>query len=327
MARKISLALYQLSINRKGNRDDRIVLSDFMNGFDIIDFVNELFNTLRYNSVNEDVAQNRDEEKFFRIMKRDGRDLLFTDGRYISGIIETGDYGTEENMVNVLTGEATHTKSVNEALLIPFYFLFYVPEDSKVAFLLLERIGNLGIYSLLESKLRGYLAPRIIEDDENNFVLKINPLVLQRLINQHLVSIGGGAKKITFEQVHKEDLKVSRMTNNEISNEEVGNTEIVYTAKRNNFFNIRSLLNRIQRVDSSNVFSIEGVQYGDVKFEVIIEGQARQLSVKDIEKMGTFMDITDNVELASNNYPTYESLNRQAHLLTTFIIKEIQEGN
>ena len=31
MARKISLALYQLSINRKGNRDDRIVLSDFMN--------------------------------------------------------------------------------------------------------------------------------------------------------------------------------------------------------------------------------------------------------------------------------------------------------
>lgn len=39
------------------------------------------------------------------------------------------------------------------------------------------------------------------------------------------------------------------------------------------------------------------------------------------------MDITDNVELASNNYPTYESLNRQAHLLTTFIIREIQEGN
>lgn len=127
--------------------------------------------------------------------------------------------------------------------------------------------------------------------------------------------------------MHKEDLEVSRMTNNEISNEEVGNTEIVYTAKRNNFFNIRSLLNRIQRVDSSNVFSIEGVQYGDVKFEVIIEGQARQLSVKDIEKIGTFMDITDNVELASNNYPTYESLNRQAHLLTTFIIREIQEGN
>lgn len=101
MARKISLALYQLSINRKGKRDDRIVLSDFMNGFDIIDIINELFNTLRCNSVNEDVAQNRDEEKFFRIMKRDGRDLLFTDGRYISGIIETGDYGTEENMVNV----------------------------------------------------------------------------------------------------------------------------------------------------------------------------------------------------------------------------------
>ena len=37
MARKISLALYQLSINRKGKRDDRIVLSNFMNGFDIID--------------------------------------------------------------------------------------------------------------------------------------------------------------------------------------------------------------------------------------------------------------------------------------------------
>ena len=39
------------------------------------------------------------------------------------------------------------------------------------------------------------------------------------------------------------------------------------------------------------------------------------------------MDITSNVELASNNYPTYESLDRQAHLLTTFIMGEIQENN
>jgi hypothetical protein len=327
MAKKISLALYQLSINKRGDRNNRVVLSDFMNGTDIIDAINDLLNTLRYTSSNEDVSQNRDEEKFFRIMKRNGQDLLFSEGRYVSGIIETGDYGTEENIVNIQTGEATHTKSINESLLIPFYFLFYIPEDSQIGFLLLQRIGNLGVYSLLESKLRGYLAPLIKEDEESSFVLKINSLVLQRLITRHLGAIGGGAKKITFEQVRKEDLKVSRMTNGEVSNEEVGNTEIVYTAKRNSFFNIRNLLNRIQHVDSSNVYSIEGVEYGDVKFEVIIEGQSRQLSVRDIEKLGTFIDITDNVQLAPNNYPTYESLNREAHLLTTYILNEIQGDN
>ena len=324
MAKKISLALYQLSIHKRRDRDDRVVLSDFMNGTDIIEIVSDLLNTLTYDSTNEDVSQNRDNENFFRIMKTNNQDLLFEEGRFVSGIIETGNFGTEENIVNILNGEATHTKGVNEALLVPFYFLFYIPEDSEIGFLLLQRIGNLGIYSLLESKLRSYLVPLIRNDEGNDFVLKINPLVLQRLITQHLGSIGGGAKKITFEQVRKEDLKVSRMTNNEVSNDEVGNTEIVYTAKRNSFFNIRGLLNRIRRVDSSNVYSIEGVEYGDIKFEVIIEGQPRQLSVKDIERLGTFMDITDNVQLASNNYPTYESLNQQAHLLTTHILQEIR---
>lgn len=124
MAQKFSLALYQLSINRRRNRDEQVVLSDFMNGTDMLDVVRCLLDTLRYDSTNEGAPQNRDVNKFFRIMKRDGMDLLSTNGRYISGIIETGDYGTEENMVNVQTGEATHTKSINEALLVPFYFLY-----------------------------------------------------------------------------------------------------------------------------------------------------------------------------------------------------------
>lgn len=326
MAQKFSLALYQLSINRRRNRDEQVVLSDFMNGTDMLDVVRCLLDTLRYDSTNEGAPQNRDVNKFFRIMKRDGMDLLSTNGRYISGIIETGDYGTEENMVNVQTGEATHTKSINEALLVPFYFLFYIPRDSRIGFLLLQRIGNLGVYSLFQDNLRRSLDSYVARNNESNFVLKINPLVLQRLINRHLEGIGGGAKKITFERLDKEDLKVSRMTGNEISDDKVRNTELVYTAKRNETFNIRRILDRMpmRSVAPSNVFSVEGIEYSDVKFEVEIGRQTRQLSVKDIEKLGTFMDITESVELAQNGYPTYESLNREAHLLITHILEEIE---
>ena len=128
--------------------------------------------------------------------------------------------------------------------------------------------------------------------------------------------------------MNKEDLKVSRMTGNEISNDKVGNTELVYTAKRNETFNISRILNgmRRRRVTPSNVFSVDGVEYSDVKFEVEIGRKTRQLSVKDIEKLGTFMDITESVTVAQNGYPTYESLNNEAHSLITYILEEIERS-
>lgn len=324
MAKKFSLALYKISVNIRGKKNEHAVLSDFMNGTDMLDLIFRLLQSLKYDlSTTVDISQNLDEERFFRIMKDNNKDQLFRNGRFISGIIESGDYGTEENIVDILTGESTHTKKINEALLIPFYFLFYIPENSKTGFLVIERIGNIGIYSLLQDRLSKYLMQLISGHGDNNYVFKMNPLVLKTLVTRHLTSAGGGARKITFEQVKKEDLKVSHLTDNEVQDEDVGNTEIVYTAKRNKAFDISKLLKRIQKTNSSNVFSLNGVEYGDVKFEVKINGQPKQMSVKEVEKLGTYMDISDSIELDTNKYPTYRSINKQAHILISYIKDEI----
>lgn len=321
MAKNFNLSLYQITINKRRDKKNYEVLSDFMNGTDLLKIVNSLLRTWKYvptentEQSTSQIQKDDENERVFRIMNIDSKDQLFANGRYITGIIESGDYGTEENIVDVLTGKPSHTKKITESILYPFYFMFYLPENSKLGFLIVGRIGNLGIYSLIESKLRLYTAPKI----DDNCVLKVRPLVLKKLVNDHLKYVTGGAKKIIFEKVRKEDLHVSKLSNGQVSDENVDNIEVVYNAKRNHLFNISQWFNVMNKNDKSSFYIVEDIEYEDVKFEFKVQGTPRKVSIKEIEKLGTYMDVTEFVTLANNKYPTYESINKQAHLLITHI--------
>lgn len=160
MAKTYNIALYKISITPWGNPSRPVVLSDFHKGKDLLDIIKKMLNSLFYvqeipsaTSAKKDAENKTDEveKKCFRIMKKDNKDVLFPLGRSVSGIIESGEFGTEENIVNITTGES-HKKSTNDALLVPFYFMVQIPEHSKIGFLLVERISNIGIFSILEKK-------------------------------------------------------------------------------------------------------------------------------------------------------------------------------
>lgn len=323
MSNNISLAIYQLSINVHGQKESNVVLSDFNNGTDALDLVYDMLDSMRYSSSDLEVSTKKDKENYFRIMKDMGKDVLYKDGRTISGIIESGSYGTEENVVNVDTGVTTHKKRSNEALLVPFYFQFQIPRDSNFGFLILERISGAGIYRLLESRIKQYIGSRIRGSGNNGFVLRIRPLVLKKLVKKHLCAIEGGARKIVFEQVKKDDLMISQLTGKKITNEKVGNTQIVYTAKRKSWFNISGFYNSIAKRESSNVYVVDDIEYSDVKFEVVLHGSPRLFSIREIDRVGTFMDISDLIDYAQSKYPTFHSLNKEAHKLASYIFEEI----
>jgi len=79
-------------------------------------------------------------------------------GRSISGIIESGEYGTEEEGIDINTGKSTFKKKKTEALLKPFYFQFYIPQNAIRAFLIVERIGVNGIMSILRNAILSYFS-------------------------------------------------------------------------------------------------------------------------------------------------------------------------
>lgn len=329
MSKNFNLTVYQISINIRREKEKKEVLSDFFGGNDLLNYIYDILKTWKYSIktlANPEqpktplLQKDTENERVFRIMKQDNQDQLFYYGRYISGIIESGDYGTEENIVNILTGESSHTKKTTESVLFPFYFMFYIPENSNSGFLILERIGNNGIYSLLDKKLKEYIVPRI----SNECVLKIRPLVLNKLVEKHLQYINGGAKKIIFEKVVKEDLKVSKMTEGNIEDKQVDNVEIVYSAIRNHPFSISNWFNKIKRVENTVFYVVADVQYKDISFEISVNGSNRKVSINDIAKLGTFMDVTDKVVLASNKYPTYFSIDKEAHFLVSYINEQFK---
>ena len=242
------------------------------------------------------------ENKYFRIIKKKGKDVLYEKGRSISGIIESGEYGTEENIVNIKSGK-TRKKQVNDALLMPFYFMFQIPENSRVAYLLVERISNIGIYSLLEKRIKKAIKEAIGTEAED-FVASISPLAIRRIMEKHVAQFGG-ARKITLERIKSNDLSVSRATNGEICDDDIGNTQIVYTAKRNKMLSILNIFNKYKD-KSPQIYSMGEIEYADLKFEVQIGGSYHSLSMQDVGKLGTYIEITKDLKYDSTQYPTYE---------------------
>ena len=133
MRQTYSLSVYAISLNTRGKRNETQILSDFNNGQDLLEHINNMMNNWKmdqnrgdqYVPVNLD--GNNNEGNAFRLSrKQDGSYELYRRGRYLSGIIETGEYGTQEEGVNVTTGEVVFQKHHEEALMKPFYFMFYM---------------------------------------------------------------------------------------------------------------------------------------------------------------------------------------------------------
>lgn len=334
MAQTYSLALYSVTIHRLGNRGDRLVLTDFDNGKNLYDIAYNMLSSILYKKeieqekVNLSTKNDATEKRFFRIMKNSrGEDVLFPRKPYLTGFVESGEYGTEENIVNVETGE-TKEKKEKDALLRPFYFMLYVPQGTKIAILILERISNLGIMTLFEKKMREAVSEEI-GDSVRDFVISIEPMALESVLKRHINTIGG-AKKVIFNHVMLSDITPSKLSDGNLNDGDIHNMQITLNAPRNGSINILSWFQKMKETfeqrryrKETNICSIAGVEYKDVKFEVEIGGASRMISMQDVGKLGTYLDITKDIELDRNYYPTFGSVDKQANILISDIKQQM----
>ncbi len=333
MAQTYSLALYSITIHKRLDRSIKAVLTDFDNGNNLYDIAYEMLTSIKYEKEVEleqtKLSEKKDskEKKFFRIMKAGNYDILEDRRPYLTGIIESGEYGTEENIVNIETGKS-RKKTLDDALLRPFYFMLYVPRGAKMAVLLLERISNLGILTVFEKKLQETISQKV-GDGMKGYTLTIAPLSMDTVMQKH-ISIIGGAKKVILNKVKLSNLTASKISEGEIDDSEVGSMELTINAPHNNTINILSWLDQLRKrpttMKANEVYSVEGVEYGDVKFAVEIGGALRTVSVQDIGKLGTYLDITNQIVLDTNKYPTYISVHQQANILISDIKKKLKEN-
>ena len=163
MAQTYSLSIYSITINKRGDKEDLQMLSDFNDGKDFYDYITSMLNVWKLNNKTHEeenpIALDEEESKAFRIGKdAKGNFIMHNTGRSISGIIESGEYGTEEDVIDINTGKSIFKKKKTGALMKPFYFQFYIPKNANRAFLIVERIGVNGIMSILRNAILKYFS-------------------------------------------------------------------------------------------------------------------------------------------------------------------------
>lgn len=310
-----SLSIYRIKIYKRFNKKENVILSDYDNGKSFLEQIDTMFQEWEVNPNNvlykDDKAQ-----KVSRIQKdAQGNNIYHKHETYIDGIIESGDYGTQEDIIDIETGKSKYTKTVQDATLIPFYFMIYIDPYSSEGFLIVERIGTLGIFNLLKTAIINFINPQLIE----NYTLSIEPYLVPQILKIRLDAVGG-AKKVRLKGVDKNQFKDLKTEQNfgECT------TEVIFAAPKNKTIpDIIPIISKLKNAkDKNEPIRINNIECVDVAFELDINGKTRTVTVADMKNIGTNLDITQQAELGPTNYPTYECLNREAHTILSYLMKK-----
>lgn len=318
-----SLSIYRISINRRNSPSEKETLCDFDNGKDLIQILDGMFHSWERQTYKSQPSYDGDDEKrICRIYKCPGGNFEYHNvGRYISGIIESGEYGTEEPIIDSDTGDLKYLKGKDDAPMIPFYFLINIPANSKFGYLILERISNNGIFTLLSQAIQHFTGNIV----SGGFVIRIEPFLVQEVFDQNMTYISD-AKKIILRNVDYSKTILDKITQN-LSAGGPANTDIVIKSGSQGYFNIGWLGDYIKkaRKNKRNLYTFQNIECADVAFELKIGDKTRTVSVARLNGLGTNIEITHDLEFGKNGYPTFESLEHQAHILMSYIRDENPE--
>lgn len=139
MPRAVSLAPYAVRVwNLQEKQDEQV--SDFDQKTDLYEVFHAFFSGLK-----QKTALNKETQQVLAVRKLRQE----KSNRWLYGVLETGEYGVESTLWDVQNHKVAHSRTTNEAEMLPFYFLVYVPQGPKSAVMLLQRLGMFGIRSAL----------------------------------------------------------------------------------------------------------------------------------------------------------------------------------
>jgi hypothetical protein len=159
---------------RKKNKKQYEPLDSFGDNHSLINFIVNFLDSIKDLSVDE--AQQR-------TLQTVDKGLIYSnmsEGIY-SGLLESGTFGVASKGRNIDTGEITYNKTVRDSDMMPHFFLFYMPPNSKYGALILQRFGNHGISSIFRSKLKTEISKQF-----NGYYAEIDDLIPIEIIKNYL---------------------------------------------------------------------------------------------------------------------------------------------
>jgi len=299
----ISLASYAIRVwNIDEHEPDPI--SNFSDGADLIDFLRTFFDGLKTSVAHDEVIR-----QVLRVK------TLTVGGRQISGIIETGEYGSESELWDVKKKSVAHTRKTTEADMLPFYFLADLPEGPDEGLLMLERRGMLGIRQLL------YRA--VIAEFEKKFKdhsLRFDPLVqsteLAKYANGKIESI----RFVRFD-IPKDISEAFGSGHKEVK----GRVELVVHAQRGKSLPLNDALKRFLRggkkVGELIALDETNFEYQNIKMRSRVGQSTRTIDLARGKHLRSYHDISDTVQFdPKSGNPQFDSI----HNLATTLARELK---
>lgn len=309
-----SLSVYKITLNKHLKKDKLENLSNFDNGKDFLCLIDQMFLSWKENTSNN-IIKDENAKKASRLKKDpQGNWIYHRHQTYIDGIIESGEYGTQESIIDIETGKRKYTKTPNDAALVPFYFMIYIEPNTTKGFLILERIGNIGILSVLDKAIRKVIG----ENTDDSLTLRIEPYVVPQLLRINLAAVGG-AKRVVLKGVKDNQFKEKITTQNFAG----CRTEVSFIAPKNKFIQeITNVIDSLKGKKPNESYKVNNVECLDVAFELDVNGSRRTISLAKMTNIGMNVDITRNVTIDGTGYPVYSSLLNEANVILSYLVKK-----
>lgn len=252
------------------------------------------------NSLQEGYAKS-DEQQIIRHIRRHDKS-----GSILKGIIETGEFGYSTDLRNVNDQSLSYHRDRDDAEMMPFYFLAYLPSNRNEGIVLLQKRSNKGVRAELFGDFKKHV--------EKNYIgvsIEVNSLVPRQLIREHLTK--GRLASIRLIQFGLPSDLVDAIDANDHQEKE-GRVELKYIPGRGKGLPLIDKLLRFLdgNYEMTKLVEVSSFEYENVKVEIDLYGSKKTLDLSDTNKMNTNIDITQEVQMNDDGFPEFQSIDKIA---------------
>lgn len=312
MPKQAAIGFAAYTITLKQVRQDTFFSLDGLNdGNDLLELFKDYLDNL---AGFEDDEEN---SKLFRTVRVNEQD------RYLTGVIESGEYGIEQSIFNRRTKRQSGSLTRDDSSLLPFYFLFYLPAGKTEGIALLQTFKQFGVQSILMGYLRRSLKeafPHIVIVSE---AISNTDLINMLVRNSKVLEVSFSQRKLpddiadeVYRGIDSQQRNVGRIT---LSIRAGYNSTIPLKRELMEMFSGNLTPNEILRLDIPFEPEIATVKLN-------LNGRYRTVSYGAGIDLTPVYDVTDKITVGANGKPVYESLDQAAKELLTDLLEHDDEG-
>lgn len=248
--------------------------------------------------------------------------------RLIYGYVTYGKFGIASKGVSTADNSVTYERAADEADTMPYFYMFYLPAEASKGALLTQKIGSHGIYSVLTSKLKGFVSSQV-----PGSIMRIKLTKPKKELENLNDLIRPKKVKLRGTKIPKDIVDYLGATGlNVVDDSEEYYFEASLIARRNKKLTVPGswfetddeilqedeVVNETPTQTDSNNESDSESNYraSNIFVETTIRGRSRTISVRNPAEFEMNYHINDDVEIDADGHPTEQSLIEYCKLLS-----------